>query len=377
MRLTLVPRALLMISVACAAPDEGGEDPRGQPSTNDWGELREAVIGGTVVPEGRWNEVSGHGCSGVLIASRWVLTAGHCTLGNTDVQLKHRTEGHRVVDAIPHPDWQSTLDVGLLELATEASVEPAPIAFGCGSQYIVDGAPVQIVGYGATSPEGSPFNDELRQASTEIVDADCSGEAWSCFRPGQELIAGHPGVDTCPGDSGGPLYVLTDAEPLLAGITSRAANPGATPEGGAEAPCGTVPGLYVRADAVVDWIEGIIGEPLPEPDCSGGSAPASPGTPSSLRASGRLRAGEQDRLAVVDVLPGTPVSVTMTGTGDADLYVRFAGEPSLSRYDCRPYLETADEECRLTVPASASRLFVMIDGYTASRYDVVVRHVAP
>jgi hypothetical protein len=162
--------------------------------------------------------------------------------------------------------------------------------------------------------------------------------------------------------------------PLLAGITSRAANPGATPRGGVEEPCGTVPGLYVRVDAVVDWIEDTIGEQLPEPDCAGGAAL---GTPSSFSDSGSLREGEQHQLEAVAVQPGTLVSVTMTGSGDADLYVRFAGAPSLNHYDCRPYLETADEECQLMVPASASQLFVMVDGYTVSRYQVVASYVMP
>jgi hypothetical protein len=369
MRLMLAPGGLFVLCVACAARDEVHEEGSEQQKANDWGELREAVMGGTVVPEGRWDEVSAHACSGVLVAPRWVLTAGHCTLGNTQVQLQHREESHAVIDTITHPDWQDTLDVGLLRLASEASVPPAQLAFGCGSQYIADGAAVQIVGYGATGPDGSQFNDEMREATTEIVDADCSGDGWSCFMPGKELIAGHPGVDTCPGDSGGPLYVLSGVGPLLAGITSRAANPGATPTGGVEEPCGTVPGLYVRVDAVVDWIEETIGEPLPEPDCVG--------TPASFSDSGSLSEGERHQLGPVDVRPGTPVSVTMTGSGDADLYVRFGAAPTLRRYDCRPYLDTADEECQLSVPGGASRLFVMIDGYTASSYEVVANYVTP
>lgn len=369
-RFSLVPTMTLVLTAACgAAPDEWDEGNGLQKSSK----LQAAVMGGNEVPEGRWDEVSGHDCSGVLIASRWVLTAGHCTAGNTHVQLRHRQESHEVIATIPYPDWQSSLDLGLLLLASETSVAPASLAVGCGSQYVVDGAAVQIVGYGATSPEGSQFNTELREATTEIVDADCSGDEWSCFMPGQELIAGHPGVDTCPGDSGGPLYVSSSAGPLLAGITSRAANYGATPTGGVEEPCGSVPGLYVRVDAAVDWIEDTIGEPLPEPDC----APAAGGTPTSFSESGSLSEGEQHQLQALDVQAGTPVTVTMTGSGDADLYVRLGGPPTLDRYDCRPYLETANEECRISVLAGASQLFVMVDGYTESRYEVAASYVTP
>ncbi len=56
--------------------------------------------------------------------------------------------------------------------------------------------------------------------------------------------------------------MLTPIGPLVAGITSRGANPEATSWGGGDAPCGTVPGLYVRPDAAIDWIESVIGEQL-------------------------------------------------------------------------------------------------------------------
>lgn len=369
MRHALAPGGLLILCIACASTEEdqpGRWRTRGQP-----------VVGGSIVPEGRWDEVSSHDCSGVLIAGSWVLTAGHCTAGNTHVQLRHREESHAVVDTITYPGWQDTLDIGLLQLDTEASVPPARLAFGCGSQYVVDGAAVQIVGYGATSPYGSHFNYQMREATTEIIDADCSAGDWSCLSPGQELIAGHPGVDTCPGDSGGPLYVLSDAGPLLAGITSRAANPGATPTGGEEAPCGTVPGLYVRADALVDWIEATIGEALPEPECSDASQSVWREDRGWWSDGGSLFEGEQHQLGAVEARAGTTVTVEMSGTGDADLYVGFGEPPTLSRYDCRPYRETSDETCVLTVPASAPALFVMIDGYTESSYEVSVSYTVP
>jgi hypothetical protein len=67
----------------------------------------------------------------------------------------------------------------------------------------------------------------------------------------------------------------------------------------------------------------------------------------------------------------------MTGTGDADLYVRFAAAPTLTAYDCRPYGETAAETCRLSVPASASQFFIMVNGYTASSYSITANYTAP
>ena len=38
--------------------------------------------------------------------------------------------------------------------------------------------------------------------------------------PDGELGAGGMGIDTCPGDSGGPLYLPTDFGTFLAGVTS-------------------------------------------------------------------------------------------------------------------------------------------------------------
>ena len=50
------------------------------------------------------------------------------------------------------------------------------------------------------------------------------------------------------------------------------------------------------------------------------------------------------------------------GTGDADLYVKFAAKPNLNNYDCRPYLQGNDETC--VIPeASAGTYHVMLRGY--------------
>lgn len=42
---------------------------------------------------------------------------------------------------------------------------------------------------------------------------------------------------------------------------------------------------------------------------------------------------------------------TMSGSGDADLYVKGGSAPSVSTYDCRPYGGTTSETCSVTLSA--------------------------
>jgi serine protease len=51
------------------------------------------------------------------------------------------------------------------------------------------------------------------------------------------------------------------------------------------------------------------------------------------------------------------------GSGDSDLYVRFGAEPTLSHYDCRPYI-TGNQETCLIEEIQAGRYYVMLHGYT-------------
>ena len=62
---------------------------------------------------------------------------------------------------------------------------------------------------------------------------------------------------------------------------------------------------------------------------------------------------------------------SITGTGDADLYVRIGIMPTTSSYDCRPYKSGSNESCSITL-AQPATIKVMVRGYaTNSTFELV------
>ena len=67
------------------------------------------------------------------------------------------------------------------------------------------------------------------------------------------------------------------------------------------------------------------------------------------------------------VVPAGATGLTFTlsgGTGDADLYVKFGSAPTLSSYDCRPYVSGNSETCSIAT-AQAGTYYVMVNAYAA------------
>jgi endonuclease G len=222
------------------------------------------VVGGTPAPSGKWHDVAAISdgeaayCTGTLIAPRLVVTAAHCIDGERRPRsvLLDATDSNgegeaiRVLRAIGYPRWQDSYDIGILLLADFSTVEPRPVATGCIlDDALVDTAPVTLVGYGATTEEGDDLNTLLMEGGTQILDADCSGGdgCAPAVAPDGEFVAGGAGVDSCFGDSGGPVYLDTPQGTVLAGVVSRGLDSSVTPCGGG--------GIYVRPDKVIAWIE--------------------------------------------------------------------------------------------------------------------------
>jgi uncharacterized protein (TIGR03382 family) len=260
MRFSLALAFALVPTVAVAGP---GEAP---------------VIGGSSATAGKWPDAvavlwsGSQGCTGTLVAPNVVLTAGHCVLDGAPngvligaSALSRASEGEKIsiMKSIEYPSSQRTVDAAVLILAKPSTFAPRAIASGWAKFDIKNAAAIQLVGFGTTDRNGSVETDNLMEAPSTITDFNCTTSAGcrTAAQPDGELGAGGMGIDTCPGDSGGPLYLMTDYGTFLAGITSRAYSNAryACSEGG----------IYARADKVIDWVEEQTGAkllrgPMPE-----------------------------------------------------------------------------------------------------------------
>jgi len=239
------------------------------------------VVGGTQVAAGDYEDAAGIvfgnsvDCTGVLVAPNVVLTAGHCMGGITAVVLatNNYQQGGEIIQvdrSVEYSNSWNTYDVAVLVLAEDAQTEPVMIAQDCIlDDHLYDGAKVTIVGYGATDNYGNQYTSRLNEADTTIDDADCTTMQYGCnnaVSPGGELGAGADDeFDSCYGDSGGPLYLSTPEGRFLIGLTSRGYS-------NSNLPCGQG-GIYVRPDAIIDWIEQVSGVEIPAPDCTVNTEP--------------------------------------------------------------------------------------------------------
>ncbi len=236
------------------------------------------IVGGRVAGAGEIYAtvaiVDGDGianCTGTLIAPQVVVTAAHClanededtgevtgiaapgdqfvVAGPVDVSEATDEEFYDVMRVVVHEGYPNESDpidvdtgagryddIAILLLASPVdTLGVARIPSIDEAMAALESDTITISGYGATSPD------------TDDSGILYIGEIGYTLRADAEIVLGGPGqTDTCPGDSGGPAYILSDGEVLLVGATSRASE-------NAAASCGDG-GIYSFVPFYDAWI---------------------------------------------------------------------------------------------------------------------------
>ena len=212
-----------------------------------------------------------HFCGATIISEKWLLTAAHCMFNFFDFRLE--PESFRIVVGVSnlrtespeefvvanyyiHPDYVSDIqklenDIALVELAN-AIPQGSTISLYNESAEGLVGVNSTIIGYGAKqyiSPEEIVRSEVLREANVPIVSKQVcnSSISYAGTVNDSHICAGFArgGVDSCSGDSGGPLIAVLDGVTTQLGVVSSG-NGCALPQ---------FYGLYTDVGRYVDWIQ--------------------------------------------------------------------------------------------------------------------------
>ncbi|KAK2574958.1 hypothetical protein KPH14_008721 [Odynerus spinipes] len=233
---------------------------------------QERIVGGQNADPGEWPWIAAlfnagrQFCGGSLIDDKHILTAAHCVVNMNswdvarltvrlgDYNIKTNTEvrhiERRVKRVVRHRGFNSrTLynDVAVLTLSepVDFTEQIRPICLPSGSQ-LYSGKTATVIGWGSLRESG-PQPAILQEVSIPVWSNNECKFKYGSAAPGgivdSFLCAGQAAMDSCSGDSGGPLMV-NDGRWTQVGIVSWGIGCGK----------GQYPGVYTRVTHFLPWI---------------------------------------------------------------------------------------------------------------------------
>ncbi|XP_053369728.1 transmembrane protease serine 9 [Clarias gariepinus] len=230
---------------------------------------QQRIVGGMSARRGEWPWVASlqfqrlHRCGATLIHCKWLITAAHCftrkesnpsgwtvSLGS----VVRSGLGALVIPVqriIQHAAFNSSnmdFDVALVQLSIPApsSYTIQTLCLPSPTHSFFKGTECYITGWGSMREDGKLTN-QLQKAQVGIIDQSECQQSYGRKLTANMMCAGsmEGGIDTCLGDSGGPLACR---EPrgrwFIAGVTSW----------GRGCARNRFPGVYTRVTAIREWI---------------------------------------------------------------------------------------------------------------------------